>query len=124
MRVIEDLCKKAVDDISRVMSTTIDLAGMIGGPSAISSLLLHVAGSQMSTLASCMVAFRERERDLPRRENYASSHDDFLAACLLVFGGYVEPGKAAEIATETFRQLKQRDPDYPAAWRLCSTPGR
>lgn len=120
-----DLSRKAYADVQAAISTTLDLASMAGGPSAVTSIMVHVAGRNISGLATCMAVVRDHERGIAPDRDAALSDDDYLFCCLYLAAGFKHQGSGALIistAVENFRKLTGRDPDIPQSWTVAVTP--
>lgn len=120
-----DLAHKAYADASGAMSTTLELASMAGGPSAVTSIMVHVAGRNLFGLATCMAVVRDHERSIQPDKNAALSDDDYLFCCVYLAAGFRHQGDGSRIvstAVEMFRKLTGRDPDLPHSWTVSVTP--
>lgn len=118
-----DLSRKAASDCSRSLRTTLDLAMMAAGPSAVTSIMLHVVGTNMRSLATCMTVARDQERGIDPRSNDEISVDDFLYCCLFIAAGFMAGTNTAAlpmIANAMFRRVTGDEPDLPAAWKSVS----
>lgn len=121
-----DLSRKAAADVSAALSTTLDLAAMAAGPSAVTSIMVHVCGRNLSALATCMEVVRDHERGIEPDKDAELTDDDYLFCCLYLAAGFRHQGSGALIistAVDSFRKLTGRDPDIPRSWSVAVTPG-
>jgi hypothetical protein len=121
--VWSDLAKKASTDMHTALKTPLDLAAMIGGAGAMTSVMLHVTGTNMSSLATLLACTRDQEQGSDPRRSDAIPADDFLLCCLFVAAGFLlptDPGSIPRAAIEMFRKLTGRDPDLPLSWTVAT----
>lgn len=118
-RLVTDLAKKASDDVRHVIRSTLDLAAMAGGVSAMTSVLIHVAGSDMLSVVTALDMTRSAERGIKADMDAPLSRDDLLFCCLFIAAGYQEdrvPGAIPATAIEMFEKITGKRPDLPMTW--------
>jgi len=116
-RMLQDLSEKASLDATKAVRTTLELASMMVGPNGVSTVQMHVAGTQTVRFATCLSVVRDSERGIAVDKEKRVSNDDVLLAALMLASGYFNPDAVSETASMMFRVLTGRDPDLPASWR-------
>lgn len=120
-----DLARKAGADCQQALMATVDLAMMAGGPSAATSVILHVAGRQVTSLATCLDVARHIEQGTRPVEGSTIPSDDYLFCCLYLATGFEHAGETASIpriAADRFRKLTGREPNLPLSWTVAVAP--
>lgn len=121
--VWSDLAKKASADMQVALSTPLELAAMVGGAGAMTSVMLHIAGTNMSSLATLLACTRDQEQGRNPRRDDPIPADDFLLCCLFIAAGFLlptDPGSIPRAAIEMFRKLTGREPELPRRWTVAT----